>query len=130
MDPPAAELDEREDVERPEPGGLDREEVAGDDGVRLRPEELGPGGTAPAWSGAEARGPEQGPDRRRPDPDPEIPKLPYDPDAAPARVLPAQAEDQLPDIGIDRRPARPGRSCRTFTSVSRARDASAGASPE
>ena len=58
MDAPAAELDEREDVERPEPGGLDREEVAGDDAVRLRPEELGPGGTAPAWSGAEARSPE------------------------------------------------------------------------
>ena len=42
VDPPAAELDEHEAVERPEPGGLDREEVTGDDALRLGPEELGP----------------------------------------------------------------------------------------
>src|ERR1035437_3996764 len=41
MDPPAAKLDEHQDVERPEPGGLDGEEVAGHDPARLRPEELG-----------------------------------------------------------------------------------------
>jgi hypothetical protein len=39
-DPPAPELDEHEDIERPEPGGLDGEEVAGDDRVRLSPQEL------------------------------------------------------------------------------------------
>jgi hypothetical protein len=38
VDPPAAELDGYQDVERPEPGGLDGEEVAGDDRVGLGPE--------------------------------------------------------------------------------------------
>jgi len=59
VDPPAAELDEREDIERPEPGGLDGEEVAGDDPARLGPQELrsrlgrsAAGRDRGAWSGA------------------------------------------------------------------------------
>src|SRR5664279_3638569 len=46
VDPPAAELNEHEDIERPEPGGLDGEEVGGDDAIGLGPEELGPGRAA------------------------------------------------------------------------------------
>jgi hypothetical protein len=42
VDPAAPELDEQQDVQRPEPGCLDGKEVAGDDATRLCPEELGP----------------------------------------------------------------------------------------
>ncbi len=44
-------------VERPGPGGLDGEEVAGDDAARLRPQELGPAGTAASrgWTDASRR---------------------------------------------------------------------------
>lgn len=51
VDPPAAELDEHEAGERPEPGGLDGAEVAGDDAIRVRAEELGPRWAGPSWAG-------------------------------------------------------------------------------
>jgi len=73
--------------------------------VRLSPEELGPARSGPSWGRTEARGPEQGADRRRPDPDPELAELAFDPDAAPTGVLPGQLEDELTDRGIDRWPA-------------------------
>ncbi len=82
VDPPAAELDEHEDVERPEPGGLDGEEVAGDDAIRLRAEELGPSWAGPSWGRTRSGSSEQGPDRRCADANPELPKLPSDPDTA------------------------------------------------
>ena len=106
MDPPAAELDEREDVERAEPGGLDGEEVTGDDPARLRPEELGPGRAGPSWGRTESRSSEQGPDRRRADADPELAQLAVDPDTAPAGVLPGEAEDERTDLRVDGRPSR------------------------
>ncbi len=106
-DPPTPELDEHEDIERPEPGGLDAEDVAGDDPIRLGPEELGPGRPGPPRGGTESRRPEQAPDRRRSHSDPELAELALDPHAAPARVLAGQPEDQLPDLGIDRRPSGP-----------------------
>ena len=49
---------------------------------------------------------EQGADRRRADADAELAQLALDPDAAPARVLPGQTEDERTELGIDRRPAR------------------------
>ena len=108
MDPPAAELDEREDVERAEPGGLDAEEVAGDDAIGLGPEELGPGRARAPWGGTESGRPEQGADRRRSDAEAELAKLTLDPDAAPAGVLPGEAEDERTDFRVDgRRPGRP-----------------------
>src|SRR5664280_437825 len=106
VDPPAPELDEHEDVERAEPGGLDGEEVAGDDPTRLRPEELAPGRSGPSWGRTEASGPEQGPDRRRSNPEAELAKLTLDPHAAPAGVLPGEAEDERTDFRIDGRPSR------------------------
>src|SRR5664280_2710629 len=97
VDPPAAELDEHEDVERPEPGGLYREEVAGDDAIRLRPEELGPRWARAPRCRTEPGGPEQGADRRRSNPDPELAQLALDPHAAPAGVLPGRPQDERPD---------------------------------
>jgi hypothetical protein len=88
VDPPAAELDEHQDMERPEPGGLDGEEVAGDDPVRLGPEELGPGWAAAPRGRTESRRPEQGPDRPRGDADAELAKLAFNPHATPSVVLP------------------------------------------
>ena len=57
--------------------------------------------------GTRSRGPEQAPDRGRRHADPELAELATDPDAAPAGVLPGQPEDELTDLGIDRRPSRP-----------------------
>ena len=107
MDPPAAELDEHEDVERPEPRGLDGEEVAGDDPVGLRPEELSPGRAAAPRGRPRSFRSEQGPYRRRAHAVPELAQLALDPDAAPARVLPGEAQDERADLGMDRGPARP-----------------------
>src|ERR1035437_5130650 len=109
MDPPAAELDEHKDVERPEPDGLDREEVAGDDSIRLSPQELGPARAGPSRGRTEPCGPQQGTDRRRAGSDAELPELALDPDAAPARVLPGHPEDERTEFGIDRRPAKAAR---------------------
>src|SRR5665811_720762 len=92
VDPPAPELDEREDAERPEPGGLDGEEVAGDDPARLSPQELGPGRAGPLWGGTEPGGPEQGAYRRCTHSQAELPELALD--TAPAGVLPGQPEDE------------------------------------
>src|SRR5664280_3392265 len=110
VDPPAAKLDEHEDVERPEPGGLDGEEVAGDDAFRLGPEELGPGRAAPSRGRPRPGRSEQGADRRRAHSEAELAKLALDPHAAPARVLAGEAEDECAELGIDRRPARATRS--------------------
>ena len=107
MDPPAAELDEGQDVQGAQPGRLDGEEVAGDDPLRLGPEEVGPARSGPPRGGTRSRGSEQSPDRRRSDADPELAELASDPDAAPAGVLPRQPEDEFTDLGIDRRPSRP-----------------------
>src|SRR5664279_198340 len=112
VDPPAPELDEHEDVERPEPSGLDAEEVAGDDAIGLGPEELGPGRAGPSWGGTEPGGPEQGADRRCAHSQAELPELTFDPDAARTGVLPGQPEDERTDCRVDRWPAwatdRPG----------------------
>src|SRR5664280_128668 len=90
VDPPAAELDEHEDVERPEPGRLDGKEVAGHDPARLSPEELAPGRARPPRGRTEASRPEQGPDRRRSHPDAELAELALDPHATPSGVLPGE----------------------------------------
>jgi hypothetical protein len=50
--------------------------------------------------------PQERADRRRTDPDAELAQLALDPHAAPARVLARQPQDQLPPLGIERRPAR------------------------
>jgi hypothetical protein len=105
VDPPAAELDEHEDIERPEPGGLDGEEVAGHDAIRLGPEELGPGRAAAPRGRTEPLSPEQRADGRRCHADPELAKLAFNPHAPPSGVLPGETEDELTDRGIDRGPA-------------------------
>jgi len=87
------ELDEHEDAKGAQPGGLDGEEVARDDVLRLGPQELAPGWTGPSRGWTEPDGPEQGPDRRRADADPELAQLALDPDAPPAWVLLGEPQD-------------------------------------
>src|SRR3974390_2093141 len=52
-DPPAAEIDEEQDVETPEQNGIDVEEIGGHDAGRLRAQELAPGGAAPSGGRSE-----------------------------------------------------------------------------
>jgi hypothetical protein len=56
---------------------------------------------------AQARSPEQGPDRRRTDADPELAKLAFDPHASPAEILPGKLEDERTDFRVDRWPPWP-----------------------
>jgi hypothetical protein len=65
----------------------------------------GPCWAGPAGSWVEPAAEQDRPDRRRGDPDPELQQLPADPLVPPAWVLPAEADDEVPDIGVDRRPS-------------------------
>src|ERR1035437_4941211 len=106
MDPPAPKFDEQQYVERLEPGSLDGEEVARDDPLRLRSEELRPTGSGPPRGRAESRSPEQGSNRRGRYPDPELRELAFDPHAPPPRFLYCYLEHELSHLRIDRRTAR------------------------
>jgi len=55
VDASALKLDEEEHLVTAQEGGLDGEEVAGDDARRLRTEELAPGGCRAPRRGSEAR---------------------------------------------------------------------------
>src|SRR3990172_10285841 len=67
---------------------------------------LGPSWAGPAGSRVKAVAQQDRPDRRRGDPDLQLHQLPADPLVTPPRVLPAEADDEVPDLGLDRRPAR------------------------
>lgn len=103
MDPTGSELDEEQHVERLKEGGLDREEVTGQDPLCLRPQELGPGGPVSSGSWPEAVSPEKRADGRRAHPDAETVEFALDPHAPPARVLPRQAKNQLVHLRGHRR---------------------------
>jgi hypothetical protein len=65
MHPPSRELDEEQDVERLEHDRLDGEEVAREDAMGLRGEELASRGTGPARCRTEAVAQQHGPDGAR-----------------------------------------------------------------
>src|SRR5262249_29383366 len=96
VDAARAVLNPEQDIQRPQPDGLDGEEVAGQDPLRLRTDKLGPGRTGSSWRRPKPTLPKQHADRGRTDPDPELAQLALDPDAAPGRVLPRQPQHQLP----------------------------------
>src|SRR3989304_8707209 len=66
---------------------------------------LGPSWAGPAGNRVKAVAQQDRPDRRRGDPDLELHQLPADPLVTPPRVLPAEADDEVPDSGLDRRSA-------------------------
>jgi hypothetical protein len=82
-------------------------DAAGEEGVRLQPEELRPGRADPAGRWAQASPSEHRGDGRCRDIDPELQELAPDPEVAPSGILPSQTKDQLLDRGIDGRATRP-----------------------
>lgn len=99
------ELDGERHVQGAEEGRLHGKEVKGQDPPCLGSEELAPRGPAAPGSRPETGAPKDRPDRGRPDADAEHSELPLDPDASPPGVLPAEPQDKLSDLGVDRRPA-------------------------
>ena len=98
VDPSTREVDEGQDVERLKEHRLDSEEVAREHSPPLRSEELSPGRARPPRHRPQAGAAKDPTDRARAHSDPELTKLPLDPDAAPPRVLPSEACDQLDDL--------------------------------
>jgi hypothetical protein len=105
-DPPGAELDEEQHVERLEPDRLHREQVARHDPLSLRSKKLRPARPRAARRRAEAVASQQRPDGRGTHSDAELAQLPADSHAAPPGVLPGHPEDQLHGLRVDRWPAR------------------------
>lgn len=76
--------------------------LAGEQAVRLRPQELSPGRPDPAWRRPEASSAKHRGDARGRDVDAELQEFPSDPEVSPPGILPAQAKDQMLDRGIER----------------------------
>jgi hypothetical protein len=104
VDPSRRELDEEQHVERLQQHRLDGKEVAGQRSPALRPKELAPGRTGAPWCPCRSQaGPAKDPpDRARSDPDPELAEFALDPYATPPRVLPAETDDEIGRVGIER----------------------------
>ena len=81
--------------------------AGGEEAVRLRPEELRPGRSNPAWSRAEAALAKHRGDGRGRDVDPELQEFASDSEVAPPGVLPTQSKDQVLDRGIKGRATGP-----------------------
>ena len=62
-----ADLDEEQDMQSAEGGGVDTGEVGRDDSFRLGANELRPGGSGPFGGRVDSRGPQDRPHRRRGD---------------------------------------------------------------
>jgi hypothetical protein len=99
-------LDEEQDVQRPQPHGLDREEIASHDAVRLGAQELGPRRSATARRRTETRAPHYRPDRRRAHPNTKLAQLTLDPHTTPPRILPGEPQNKVAHRRIKRRPTR------------------------
>ncbi len=104
MDATASELDEEEDVVAAQGERLDGEEVARQDACCLLAQELSPAWPAAPRRGRQSRRQQEPPDRARRDAHTQLQQLTRDPRVAPARVLPRQAQDELANATLDRRP--------------------------
>jgi hypothetical protein len=98
-------------VDRLQPKRLHGEEVTHQDPRCLSAQELRPGGTGPPGSGTQAGSPEDPPDGRGADPYAESAELTLDPEVAPPRILPGEAQDHVSKLRIDRRPAGAASPC-------------------
>ena len=87
-------VDEREDMEPPEEDGVDMEEIARDQSLRLGGEELRPGGSRPARRRLDAVALQDRRDARRGDGDAHEGELALDAAVAASRVLLCQPEDE------------------------------------
>jgi len=93
-DEAGAVLDEEQYVEPSEQDGVDREEVTGDQALRLSVKELGPGGTRASRRRVGAPTLQDRPDARWGDGDAHGGELAMDPLVAPGRVLTSQPDDE------------------------------------
>jgi hypothetical protein len=105
VDAPSGELDEYQHVDPLEPLGLNGEEVTRNHARSLLCQELSPRRGAAAGRRPEAATNEQISDRRSRHLDPELLQFALDAPVAPSRILRCQAEDQLPQLCRQRRPA-------------------------
>jgi hypothetical protein len=104
---PGGVLDDEERVQPVQGDGVEVEQVAGEDGVRLGPQQLGP-----RWSGSPRRGVDagvvqDGPDGGGADLVAEPGELAMDPSISPGGVLGGQTNDQRANAGGDRRSTGP-----------------------
>src|SRR5712691_4846250 len=105
-DAPGRKFDEEQHVEPLEEERVDGEEVALEDAPRLRTQELRPTLLKPFRRRLNPRISQDRPDGARPQLDSQPDHLTLDPPVAPTRVLPSEADDELPDAGAGRRPAK------------------------
>ena len=87
-------LDDEERVEPVQGDGVEVEQVAGEDRVGLRPQELGPGRSGPPWRRVDPGVMQDGPDGGGADLVAEAGEFAVDASISPAGVLGGQAEDQ------------------------------------
>jgi len=99
QDAPAGQLQEEQDVEALQEGGVHREVVTGQDCPALSPQEAAPGESCPPRSRRDAVAAEQVADATRGDPMAELEQLASDALVTPEGVLPGQRQHQLPPLG-------------------------------
>ncbi len=97
-DAAAVDLNEDHHVKRLEQDGVDGKEVTGQDRPRVSAQELRPGWTLTARSWRDVMSAQDTADGCGRDPVAELQQLALDAAIAPAWVLPAQANDQLPQL--------------------------------
>src|SRR5207247_9305568 len=98
MDTPAAELEEEEHIEAPEPERLDSEEVAGDDRVGVGTQEVAPAELGANAGRRHAGLPQDLGDRRCRDAHADAGEFTDDPLVAPARVLMREPQHELTNL--------------------------------
>src|SRR6266566_3571732 len=99
------EFDEKEDVEATQEDRVDGEQVAGDGGSSMSPEELVPAGVSPSSSGRDALASEHAADGGSRDLVAELAQLARDAQVAPPGILQNQPQNQLSELGWNRPPA-------------------------
>jgi hypothetical protein len=109
-DPPGGVLDDEERVEPIQGDRVDVEQVAGQDRLCLRSEELRPGRTGPARRGVDPGGVQDFPDGGGADLVAETGEFAVDAAIPPGGVLGGQPHDQGADTGGDGGPALPGQT--------------------
>jgi hypothetical protein len=101
VDPPGVELDEDQHIQPPQPDGVDREEVAGEDARRLLAQGRPPGRGRRSRRRVQPMAAQRGADRGCRDPYAEPEQLAVDALAARAWVLLGQADDQLLQLLVE-----------------------------
>jgi len=102
---PDGELDEEQAIDPLEEHRADGEEVAGQDRVRLRGQELLPRRSRPPWRRINAGPVEDLPHGAGRHPIAQAQQLALHPPVAPRRILRSQAQHQFTDLPVNRRPA-------------------------